>query len=139
MVKIILTSHGGLCQGILESFSMLAGTCNFLTALPLKPDDTGEYKEKLKNMLSNCKNDDVLILCDIMGGTPYNEGYAAFLQNPEKIRVVSGLNLGMLLETALAAENDTKLNDLASIAIDAGHKSIKEAKVDTDKDQEIIF
>lgn len=139
-MKIILTSHGSLCQGILESFSMIAGNSNLLIALPLSSEDTGQYKERLKVCLEHFKNENVLILCDIMGGTPYNESYVAFLKKPEKIRVVSGLNLGMLLETVLAAENGTDIDNLVSIAKEAGQKSIKEAKLDApDYNQDITF
>lgn len=141
-MKIVLTSHGSLCKGVLESFSMIAGDSHLLIALPLSPDDTGQYKEKLRGFLTEHQNENVLILCDIMGGTPYNESYLAFLEKPEKIRVVSGLNLGMLLETVFAAENDTNLDNLVSIAKEAGHRSIKEAGQDTseqNQDQDIIF
>ncbi|MDF7638258.1 PTS sugar transporter subunit IIA [Lactobacillus sp. ESL0791] len=138
-MKIIITSHGGFCTGILESYEMLAGKSNLLIALPLTPDDTGQYKKRLTQYLSANKTESILILCDLCGGTPYNESYAAYLRNPEKIGVVSGLNLGMLLETAFAAENGTKLDDLVEIAIDAGHKGIKKAEEDEKKSQEIEF
>lgn len=139
-MKIILTSHGSLCKGILESFSMIAGPSDFLVALPLKPDDMGRYKEELRDLINKYQEENILILCDIMGGTPYNESYTEFLKNSKKIRVISGLNLGMLLEVVFAVENRVGLDEIVKIATDAGKKSIKVAEDDTsDKDQDILF
>ena len=46
----------------------------------------------------------------------------------------------MLLETVLAAENGTDIDNLVSIAKEAGQKSIKEAKLDApDYNQDITF
>ena len=58
------------------------------------------------------------------GGTPYNESYRHFLMYPDKVKVVSGLNLAMLMESGLALNNAVDLQELVDIAIDSGIQSI---------------
>ena len=44
-MKILVTSHGALCNGILESFEMIAGQPPNIISLSLSKDDTGQYKK----------------------------------------------------------------------------------------------
>lgn len=138
-MEIIVTSHGGLCTGILESYQMLAGSSNNIIAIPLTSDDTGQYKERLNQFIEKNKDQRLLILCDIAGGTPYNESFQNFLKYPDLIRVVSGLNLAMLLEVSLSATTSESLEDLASLAIKAGTQSVVQATLVEDSDSNVEF
>lgn len=138
-MKIIVTSHGALCNGILESYQMIAGSTNNIIAIPLTPDDTGQYKKSLKQVIEKYRQYQLLILCDIAGGTPYNESFQNFLKHPDSIRVISGLNLAMLLEVGLAVENIDSINDLANLAIKSGMQSVVQAKLVSDSDSNIEF
>ena len=60
---------------------------------------------------------DLLVLADLRGGTPFNESYARFLKDPTHLRLVSGLNLPMLIEAGLA---DGDLDAVYQTALDAG-------------------
>ncbi|ARE45402.1 hypothetical protein FBD73_15805 (plasmid) [Lacticaseibacillus paracasei] len=123
-MEILITSHGGLCTGILESYEMLAGQPVGITALPLNQTDTGEYQQRLSQIMETKHEDGLLILCDIVAGTPYNESFKGFLRYPDDIRVVSGLNLAMLLEAGLALNSVSNLEDLANLAQAAAIASV---------------
>lgn len=140
-MKLIVTSHGELCTGIMKSLEMIAGKYPDIIALPLKENDTGEYKKNLEALIQDAiKSEPVLILCDIIGGTPYNESYHLQLLHPESVLVVSGLNLAMLIETAIQEKSFSSLKDLAVIAEQAGHISITIAGTEPeDKEEEIEF
>ncbi|MEQ7046173.1 PTS sugar transporter subunit IIA [Enterococcus gallinarum] len=127
-MKILVTSHGALCNGILESFEMIAGQLPNIISLSLSKDDTGQYKKELEDIIVTEKEDGLIILCDIIGGTPYNESYRHFLMYPDKVKVVSGLNLAMLMESGLALNNAVDLQELVDIAIDSGIQSITQAQ-----------
>ncbi|MEY8292663.1 PTS mannose/fructose/sorbose family IIA subunit [Carnobacteriaceae bacterium 52-44] len=103
-MKIIVTSHGDLCEGILDSYEMLAGKNENIIAIPLRENDTGEFENKITELVKSI-DDDILVLCDIYGGTPYNVSYYLYLEQSNRLRVVSGLNLPMLLETGLSLNN----------------------------------
>jgi len=126
-MKIIVTSHGDLCEGILNSYEMLAGKNNNIIAISLKENDTGEFDEKITEVVKSI-DEDILILCDIYGGTPYNIAYYLYLEESDRLRIVSGLNLPMLLETGLSLNNSVSLDDIVNVAIESGAGSIKEAE-----------
>lgn len=126
-MKIIVTSHGDLCEGILDSYEMLAGKNENIIAIPLRENDTGEFENKITELVKSI-DDDILVLCDIYGGTPYNVSYYLYLEQSNRLRVVSGLNLPMLLETGLSLNNCTSLGEIVNVAIDAGKDSIKKAE-----------
>lgn len=70
--------------------------------------------------VSLVNEDEVLILCDLLGGTPFKLAAARALRSEtQTIEAISGLNLSMLLEVALGV---TSLGD------DAVEKVIFSAK-----------
>ncbi|MCI1985032.1 MAG: PTS sugar transporter subunit IIA [Lactobacillus sp.] len=127
-MKILVTSHGGLCEGILESYEMLAGSTKGITALSLRSDDTGEFKQELSDWIDQQQDEPLLILCDIHGGTPYNESYRAFLKNGDRVRIVTGLNLPMLLETGLALPQGLDISKMVALALKAGREAVSAAE-----------
>jgi len=137
-MKIVVTSHGSLCEGILESYHMLAGQNVDLISIKLGNDDS-EYKKEINDIYEKYKEQGILFLCDIVSGTPYNECYKLFLNDNVNIRVVSGLNLAMLLETGLALPLTNDLDALAGDAIYAAKQSITLAKDIEESNEEIDF
>lgn len=125
-MKIIVTSHGNLCEGILNSYEMLVGKNDSIAAISLKENDTGEFEREITNIIKSTKGD-ILVLCDIYGGTPYNIAYYLYLEQSDRIRVVSGINLPMLLETGLSLSNSISLDSIVNVAINSGADSIKKA------------
>lgn len=138
-MKILVTSHGELCRGIVKSYEMIAGIPNNIVCLELKPEDTGEFRTMLSDIVENEKGNGLIILCDILGGTPYNESYQWFLKYPESIRVVSGLNLGMLIESSFGMSNKTSIDDIANIASKSGIESITIASLNPLNEIDIEF
>lgn len=135
-MKIIVTSHGELCTGVINSYEMLAGKNENIIAVSLKDSDTGEFKSNLGNLIKNSQ-EDLLIICDIYGGTPYNEAYYHFIQRPEQIRVVTGLNLPMLLETGLSLNGSVSLDGIVNVAMESGVSAVKSAETEETKVEEI--
>lgn len=136
-MKIIVTSHGDLCTGILNSYEMLAGKNENIIPVSLKEEDTGKFEEELTQIV-NKTNEDILILCDIFGGTPYNISNYLYLERSDRLRVVSGLNLPMLLETGLSLNSSVSLDEIVNVAIDAGSESIKVAEEITEEEENIF-
>lgn len=128
-MKILIMSHGDLCIGMLSSYKMLAGNYNLdnITALSLSDNDTGEFKTSINEFVNQNKDNDILMICDIAHGTPYNEAMELCLNNSKKIAVVSGLNLPMLLEVGLSSVDI--LEDLADLAVFSGVGSISKLDV----------
>jgi len=137
-MKIVVTSHGALCKGILESYQMLAGKNDDIISIKLGNDDT-EFKKELQTAYTEYKDEGIIFLCDIPGGTPFNETYKIYLKDSRHVRVVSGLNLAMLLEVGLDISTATDLDELTTKAIKAGKDSITLVTEIEESNSEINF
>jgi PTS system mannose-specific IIA component len=109
MISIIITTHGNLGKGIIESSKLLIGEQKKLEYCGLNfGDDIDQLGEKLKNLI--IKNDDgdgVLILCDIFGGSPCTTCIKLIKKLSErKIYCIAGINLPMLLQALTMRMND---------------------------------
>ena len=124
-MKIILTTHGKLATGILDSYRMIAGNTNNILPVELTEDGISDYRERLIPLLDEMlKNNQILVLCDLKGGTPYNECYRYYLENEDKIRIVTGVNLPMLIEVGFNLEHKT-LEELETLAVNSGNSGIE--------------
>lgn len=116
MVNIVLISHGGFCEGLLDSLKMIAGGDYGVRAVPLIPGESPEtYREKLSLVLKEVSagdiaNSGIIILSDIAGGTPFQS--AAYLSKDFKIGLISGMNMPILLTLALERNEKTTLEEL---------------------------
>lgn len=97
MVGIILASHGGMAKGMLESAQMIMGELEQVQALALNPqDDPLSLAEKMKEAAKAVDTGDgVILLVDLMGGSPSNA--SAYLAK-DGVPVITGMSLPMLLE-----------------------------------------
>jgi mannose/fructose/sorbose-specific phosphotransferase system IIA component len=139
-MKIVVTSHGDLCSGILNSMEMIAGKQENVFPVKLTESGIGNFSENLKSVLDELTTQDqVLILCDLKGGTPYNQSYQYYLENPNNVRVVSGLNLSMLIETAMMLGSTNDLDFLADIAVQAGQAGVEKISEDDSNEEDLEF
>lgn len=129
MINIIISTHGGLAKGILDSSKMVFGEQENVVAVPFeRTDDAPKLRKKLEAQLKKFKNDqETLIMVDLLGGTPYNQSslIAADDAYKDKVAVISGVNLPMLLETFGNRMGDiTSASELATQAVKPGTEGI---------------
>ena len=140
MIGIAVISHGGLCEGLFDSVGMIAGTPEQAEVLSLKPGmSPDDYRQKLSEVIKRLDTG-VLVMVDILGGTPFNS--AAFLtQETDKVEVVTGVNLPMLISASLERTDDMTLIELAEKVRAAGADSIKilqqQSAEEVDDDEEV--
>lgn len=126
MAEVIIVSHGDFCVGLMNSYKMIAGETKKIKPIPLTDDGIGDFSTRLKREIENILQvEDLLIFCDIKGGTPFNEAFNHFLSNPEKIRIVPGMNLPMLIEIGMQLEVGMSLDKLYDIALNIGKMAIE--------------
>ncbi len=122
-VKILLVTHGRFGEELMNSAKMIIGEVDNIKAISLLPTHGHEefkkiVEDQLKELGSN-----VLVLTDILGGTPSN--IVAILSRENSIAALSGVNLNMLIEAAINAENyDCK--QLCKTVKDTGKDSIQD-------------
>lgn len=132
MVGIAVISHGGLCEGILDSVSMVAGTMEQTMeqteSVSLKPGVSPDtYKEELRETIQRLDTGDgVVVFVDLMGGTPFNT--ICMLSEELNVHIVTGLNMAMLITAALQKSDEITMDELAILCEQAGTEGIKTLK-----------
>jgi PTS system mannose-specific IIA component len=112
MIGGLIVTHGRLAIELLNAAEMIVGEIHHIAAVSLGwHDDAGMATSMIEKALERVKTPDgVLILTDMFGGTPTNIS-STFLDN-EKVEVVTGVNLPMLIKLAQMDEG----RDLATAA-----------------------
>lgn len=102
MVGIIVTGHGGFAAGMEKNIKMLAGADTELAAFDfmegMTPEELSENLRAQIEAYASCSV--ILILADLMGGTPYNCAAALSVSNP-KVRVIGGANSPLVMEACM--------------------------------------
>lgn len=133
--KLIVTSHGHLAEEILKSASMIAGDTSDILYVNMEPEDGLEGTTlKMKKVIETCADQPVLIVADLFGGTPFNVASMVAAKR-KNTRVVSGLNLGMIIEYTVSSMED--VNELCDYLLSVGKQGIMTVHIDEDDDVDI--
>lgn len=124
MVGCIITGHGDFAQGLMSALEMIAGPQNATQAVIFHEDDAATFGNRLAQAVDEAiaQFGSVLVCCDLMGGTPFNQAMLAAADKP--VEIVTGCNLGMLLELTSSQSSVSSAQELAQIAQDAGKESV---------------
>ena len=127
MAGILIVSHGRLAEALISSVRFLVGTMQKIKGISVWPKD--KEKEVRDRILKEIKEVDrgegVVILTDVLGGTPTHLSLA-FLKS-EKVEVVTGVNLPMLL-TLSSYRKGRSLREIGQLVKKSGRRSIILAK-----------
>ncbi len=124
MIGIVVASHGELCRELLLTAEMILGPAVQTTAAPLAAGTSlQDFAAALRQAVDMVKQEaGVLVLADLVGGTPCNVA-AVLAAQSEAIKIVTGVNLPMLLE-GLSRREGVSLEELAEIAVAAGQSGV---------------
>lgn len=125
MKSILLVGHGDLPGAMKSSVQMIVGEQENIHVVSLAPEDG---KEDLARKLAEAeegmsKSDGVLVLADILGGSPCTAALEKYLED-EEVSVVTGMNLPMVLSAAMDELSGREL-------ISASRNAIVDAKMVT--------
>lgn len=100
MVGIILATHGDFAKGILQSGSMIFGDQPNVAAVTLQPSEgPADIRGKMEEAVASFDDpDQVLIMVDLWGGTPFNQANGLISGHEDTWAIVAGLNLPMLID-----------------------------------------
>lgn len=119
MIKLVVATHGNFASGIMSSLKLIAGDVENVEAIDfVEGMSAGEFKEKLATAVAG--QGQVIVLTDLLGGTPFKTGVELVAELPEQqVAVLSGLNLAMLLDASFSRLTDdfeTLVSKLVSVA-----------------------
>jgi len=125
MVGIVVVTHGHLAKELISAvnFVLSSSPSVKMVGVSLDPDREFEtFKQDIKNAIKKVKEKDgILLVTDMFGGTPSNISLTFLEEN--KVEVVSGVNLPMLLKLATLKDSVT-LEEAVKTAESAGRENI---------------
>jgi len=127
MVGILIVSHGKLAEALISSVQFLVGNLQRVKGISIWPRDRKEeVKDRIQKGVEEVDDGDgVVILTDVLGGTPTNLSLS--ILEDEKVEVVTGVNLPMLL-TLSSYQKGKSLEEISRLAKKSGRRSIALAK-----------
>ena len=121
MIGVIIIGHSNISKEFLIALEHIVGKQENMIAISILPDD--DIKNKRKEIIEAVKNVDkgkgVVILTDMFGGTPSN--LAISIMEDEKIEVVAGVNLPMLIKIS-SLRGECSLKELIRVSQESGRK-----------------
>ena len=116
MFGILLTSHGEMAKGMLNSCKLFFGNdLKKCEAVCLEANENIiDFDIKLEKALKILDeyNEGVVVCCDLYGGTPSNR-MLEFLYKKRHIRVLTGMNLGLVMELLTIRESVNSIEEIS--------------------------
>jgi PTS system mannose-specific IIA component len=110
-VGVIVVTHGQLATELLNAAETIVGDLPHFVAVSIGwHDDVEVAREAIARAIERVRATEdrgVLILTDMFGGTPANLG-VTFLE-PDRVEVITGVNLPMLIKLARAETGESLL------------------------------
>ena len=126
MVQILVASHGPLSASIVKSASLIAGSSSIadIKSISITMETSVEEARKaVETVLDSFdENDMILALTDIYGGS-ITRVISEYI-GVRKIDVITGVNLGILLE-AILMKDTLEYDELVNYLIENGKNGIR--------------
>jgi len=113
MIGVLIATHGEFGTALLDTLKMIIGETEGMVSVPLLSKDSPEnLRMKMEKAIDQIdpKAQGVLILVDMLGGTPFNVGIQ--LATTRAVKVITGVNLPMLIKV-VSHRDETDLDALS--------------------------
>jgi PTS system mannose-specific IIA component len=126
MIGLVLVTHGRLADELRLAMEHVVGPQRAVATVCIGPDDDVERcRQEIRDSIASVnQGDGVVVLTDIMGGTPCN--LAVSLADNKQIEVIAGVNLPLLVKLAKIRSTEP-LAEAVDHAAAAGRKYIAAA------------
>lgn len=123
MIKLLLASHGDLADGIYSSLKIIMGEQKNIATLCAYKEEDFDLQKEISNILVNLqKEDKLIVITDIFGGSVNNE----FMNNlqSKNFYLIAGLNLPLVMEL-ITIQNEDDIEIMIKSALENSKDSIK--------------
>lgn len=123
MIGVLIATHGGFAEGLLNAVELIAGKQEHVKTIGLyHGDGIEEFQEKVRKAYEELEEGEgVLAFVDIFGGSPSN-AVMKLMEECPKMEAITGVNMAMVVEAVLAREGNTT-EVLSSSCLKAGGES----------------
>lgn len=138
MTGFILTGHGGFAGGLYSSIKMIAGEQDEFAVIEFHDDETAsEFPQRLHSAISAYaeRDDEVIVFCDLQGGTPFNQAMMASAALPN-VSVVAGVNLPCMVTAAISRPDARNAKSLIEESLAAGRAGLVHSVFSVSEDDE---
>ncbi len=126
MIKLVVVAHGHFATGAASALELIAGKQEEVAVIDFSEGMSAQtVKEKIASELID--QTEVLVLSDLLGGTPFKVSTELMAEFNGKMNVLSGLNLAMLIEAAFA-RNMLSFDELVGKLISTAKDGVVDAR-----------
>jgi len=123
LVGVVVVTHGQLAVELVNAAEAIVGDLAHVQAVSIGwHDDVEQARQEIAQAIARVATPaGTLVLTDMFGGTPSN--LAVTFLVPDRVEVVTGVNLPMLLKLATLRRADT-LHEVARLVRDHGQSAV---------------
>lgn len=130
MVGLILVGHGNFATGMHSALRLLNGECDGLVSIDFEEGTSFEdLCEQLNKEIEKFKDNKVIILTDLPGGSPFKAAALATFQY-DYVKALTGINFPVLMEIALSKDYTDDIDQLLSQSITNAREALMEIKLE---------
>jgi len=124
VIGVVVVTHGQLAAELVNAAEAIVGDLPRFAAVSIGwHDDTDDARDEIRQAIARVQDESgVLVLTDMFGGTPTNLGLS-FVE-PDRVEVVTGVNLPMLIKLSSLRPTRPELLDVARELRETGRNAI---------------
>lgn len=123
-ISIVVMNHGSFGTELIKSAELIVGKIENIKSVSLVRNmSIQEYYQAAKETILEMKNDKVILLTDLFGGTPSN--VSIILQQELGAKVMCGVNLPMLIELVTNLDSGKDIDKLLEQILSVTKDSIR--------------
>lgn len=120
MIGILVVTHGGFSEGLLNAVELIAGKQEKVKTIGLyHGDGIDEFTDKVQDAYEALnEGDGVMAFVDVFGGSPSNAVMKLIAKGTD-VRAIAGVNMPMLVEAFMSRESYS-LDELCEVCSQSG-------------------
>jgi len=125
LIGIVLIGHGRICSEMRDALEHVVGEQPLIEVLDvLDNSNLNKLSAAMKSRVRACDvGKGVLVLADMFGGTPCNIAMGCL--QADRVEVISGFNLPLLIKAATLRKTEKDLPSLAKQVLKAGRQYMR--------------
>lgn len=123
MKKYLIISHGNFAVGIADTLKLFLGEEHPFHAISAYTNGNDNIAEMIETFMSTVAEDDELLICSDISGGSVNQKMMTYLSRP-KTYILAGMNLPMLLQLAMTAQDREITADDCRLCIDEAKEGV---------------
>ncbi|MDP9081750.1 MAG: PTS fructose transporter subunit IIA [Bacteroidota bacterium] len=114
--KFLIATHGTFAAGVKSSLDIIIGAIDHVFLIQAYVDEAVSVESQINEVMEQIgENDELVIFCDILGGSITNQVLQHALRS--NVHIVSGFNLPLLIEV-LMADAETPVEEVITSSIE---------------------